>query len=121
MKILLDECVPEALKELLGAPHECYTVQEMGWSGNQNGQLLALAAGKNFKVLLTVDKGIRHQQNLSAHGMAVLILEARSNKTPDLLPLLSAARAALRNLGPGMVQRVPKEKAAGKKKGKKAS
>jgi predicted nuclease of predicted toxin-antitoxin system len=32
MKLLIDECLPRALKRLL-AEHECRTVQEMSWSG----------------------------------------------------------------------------------------
>jgi Domain of unknown function (DUF5615) len=43
MKILIDECAPKALKKLLmNHGHECFTVQEMGWSGKQNGELLNL-------------------------------------------------------------------------------
>jgi hypothetical protein len=43
MRVLLDECVPRALrKELLG--HEVKTVAEAGWAGVKNGELLQLAA-----------------------------------------------------------------------------
>jgi riboflavin synthase len=41
MKVLIDECLPRALKRLLGQ-HDCRTVQEMGWSGEKNGALLSL-------------------------------------------------------------------------------
>ncbi len=53
MKLLLDECLPHPLKRLLQG-HECSTVQEMGWSGKTNGQLLALAEGQ-FQVFVTMD------------------------------------------------------------------
>ena len=44
MKILIDECAPRALKKhLTNYSHECLTVQEAGWSGKQNGELLDLA------------------------------------------------------------------------------
>jgi hypothetical protein len=44
MRILIDECAPKALKQhLTGHRHECLTVQEAGWSGKQNGELLNLA------------------------------------------------------------------------------
>ena len=53
MRVLLDECVPRALrKELSG--HEVKTVGETGWAGVKNGELLRLAA-KEFDLLLTVD------------------------------------------------------------------
>jgi len=44
MKILIDECAPRALKASLAEHgHECLTVQEAGWAGKSNGELLSLA------------------------------------------------------------------------------
>jgi predicted nucleic acid-binding protein len=44
MKVLIDECAPKALKVALAARgFDCTTVQEAGWSGKENGELLALA------------------------------------------------------------------------------
>jgi hypothetical protein len=44
MKVLVDECAPKALTRFLTRHgHQCLTVQEAGWSGKQNGALLALA------------------------------------------------------------------------------
>jgi predicted nuclease of predicted toxin-antitoxin system len=55
MKVLIDECAPKGLKHSLATHgHESLTVQEAGWSGKQNGELLALAETK-FDVLITVD------------------------------------------------------------------
>ena len=52
MRLLLDECVPKRLKrELLG--HDVKTVQDMGWAGIKNGDLLKLA-DEQFDALLTV-------------------------------------------------------------------
>ena len=62
MKLLIDECLPRALKRLL-AVHTCKTVQEMGWAGKKNGLLLSLAE-KEFEVLITIDQGFEYQQNL---------------------------------------------------------
>ena len=42
MKILLDECVPWPLHTILSG-HECLTVQQRGWGGIKNGDLLRLA------------------------------------------------------------------------------
>src|SRR5437764_14082474 len=50
MRLLLDECIPRKLRSYL-APHECTTLQELGWSGKRNGQLLAAAEGR-FDVLM---------------------------------------------------------------------
>ncbi len=67
MRILLDECVPQRLgRELTG--HAVQTVPQQGWSGKKNGELLGLMAAAGFEVLLTVDQGIPHQQNLPRPG-----------------------------------------------------
>jgi hypothetical protein len=42
--VLIDECAPRALKQTLSAHgYECRAVQEAGWSGKVNGELLELA------------------------------------------------------------------------------
>lgn len=52
MKVLIDECAPKALKIFLSKQgHECLTVQEAGWSGRQNGELLNLREA-GFDVLV---------------------------------------------------------------------
>jgi predicted nuclease of predicted toxin-antitoxin system len=44
MKVLIDECAPKALKSFLSKHgHESLTVQEAGWAGKENGELLAEA------------------------------------------------------------------------------
>ncbi len=104
MKLLIDECLPRALKRLL-AEHECRTVPEMGWSGKQNGALLLLAE-KEFDVLVTVDQGIEYEQNLKNRKIALLVLTARSNQIEDLAPIIPTALAALRGIQSGQIVRV---------------
>lgn len=56
MNLLLDECMPRRTKKLLvDGGHSCQTVQEAGFSGEENGELLALAE-QVFNVLVTIDK-----------------------------------------------------------------
>jgi|ERR1019366_1805484 predicted nuclease of predicted toxin-antitoxin system len=104
MRLLIDECLPRALKQLL-AEHECRTVQEMGWSAKRNGELLLLAE-KGFDVLVTVDQGIEYEQNLANREIALLVLGARSNQIEDLAPIIPAALAALRGIQQGKIVRV---------------
>ena len=52
MKLLIDECLPRALKRLVTG-HESRTVQERAWPGKANGELLALAE-LEFDVLVTI-------------------------------------------------------------------
>lgn len=82
MKLLLDECVDQRFASELSW-YEVKTVAEMGWAGVKNGDLLALAE-KEFDVLITVDRNIPFQQNLSKFNIAVLILHAPSNRLADL-------------------------------------
>lgn len=106
MKILIDECAPRDLKFTLAHHgHDCVTVQEAGWSGKKNGELLTLAEGA-FDVLVTLDKSIQYQQNLAGRAVAVLLISAQSNDMDDILPHIPACLAALQLITPGQVVRV---------------
>src|SRR5438128_5021959 len=104
MRLLLDECVPKRLKRELHR-HEAKTVQDMGWAGIKNGELLRLADGQ-FDALLTVDQGIEYQQNLSGLRISVVIMLAPSNDVDDLHPLLPAVEGVLASLRHGEIIRV---------------
>jgi hypothetical protein len=80
-------------------------VQEAGWSGKENGELLALAEA-SFDVVLTIDRNLRYQQNLAGRRIAPLIVLARSNRVVDLEPHFSACAEALRAIQPGTVVEV---------------
>ena len=96
MRLLLDESVPSRLRRSL-VGHEVRTVVEMGWSGVQNGELLALAATE-FDAFITVDKNLPYQQNLAMLPVAVIVLDAPSIELPALLPLLPALERVLASL-----------------------
>lgn len=104
MRVLLDECVPRALRKDLPG-HEVKTVGETGWPGVKNGALLNLAE-KDFDVLLTVDRNLEYQQNFSGLKLAVVVIEAPSNDVAVLRPLMPAVREAILKAKPGVVTRV---------------
>jgi Domain of unknown function (DUF5615) len=56
MKLLLDECVTRHLKRDLTG-HEVHTVEEAGFKGLENGDLLKAASGV-YEVLITVDQNL---------------------------------------------------------------
>ncbi len=62
MKILLDECLNWRLKREFES-HEVFTVQDMGWSGITNGELMAKASEQSFEVFVTINKNLPFQQN----------------------------------------------------------
>ena len=84
MKIIIDECVPSIVKKRL-PEREIMTVQEMGWAGIKNGELLILADAK-FQVFITSDKNLRYQQNLEERNISVILLP--SNQVPVVEKLL---------------------------------
>lgn len=103
MKILLDECVPRAIKDSFSIDgHECLTVPEAGFAGETNGQLLALAQPE-FDVFVTLDKGFHFQQNVARSKMGVILIRAKSNRLADLLPHMAACLRTLRYIQPGQL------------------
>lgn len=63
MRLLLDENLPHDLAGFLTG-HTATTVSDKGWSGIQNGELLARASGE-FDVLLTMDRRLPEQQHVA--------------------------------------------------------
>ena len=105
MKILLDECMPQRFRaHVVG--HDVFTTGYMGWAGIKNGALLALAANDGFDALVTTDKNIQFQQNVTALPIAVVVLDAVGNDIPSLLPLVPPLLAVLANLPPRTVTHV---------------
>lgn len=93
MKVLLDHCVPAHFGLQLQS-HEVRTTFQEGWEELRNGALLR-AAGGLFGCFITVDKGIRHQQNLRALPIAVIQMVAGSNQLESLAPLVPRVLALL--------------------------
>ena len=88
MKLLLDESVPRRLARFFPETFTVRTVQKMGWAGVGNGQLMVLAADDGFDAMITVDRGIEHQQNLKALPLPVIIMVAWRTRLVDLQPLV---------------------------------
>src|SRR5438874_939384 len=110
MRILLDECAPRKLKSFLkDLGHDCHTAQEQGWSGIRNGELLTRAE-LSFDVLISIDKGLQHQQNLAGRKLAIVIIRARTNRLIDLEPHFPACAQALSTIQPGQVIEIPAKK-----------
>jgi predicted nuclease of predicted toxin-antitoxin system len=101
MRVLIDECAPSALRHTLTERgHICRTVQEAGWSGKKNGELLDLAENE-FDVLITVDTNLRYQQNLIGRKVAIVVLRATSNRLVHLKSYFDTCARALSTIKPG--------------------
>ena len=88
MKLLLDENLPIKLKIFFSNDHSVTTVNEMRWSGKRNGELLGLMTLNGFDGLITIDKNLKHQQNLNKFDIRIVILNAPDNKLSTLKPFV---------------------------------
>jgi hypothetical protein len=104
VKVFLDECVDWRLaRDIVG--HDVKTAHQMGWAAIKNGELLTLVS-QHFDVFLTVDQNLPFQQNVSSYAVAVLVLQARTNRLADLRPLMPKLLAALDLARPGVVDTI---------------
>ncbi len=95
--MLVDECLPEELVEWL-AKLDVTTVQQIGWAGVKNGELLRRAEDR-FGVFLTADKNLRYQQNLKGRRLAILGLP--SNRLKVLRGIVTNIEGAIARIIPG--------------------
>jgi hypothetical protein len=73
MRILFDHSAPAPLIRFLEG-HDITTAKRAGWERLVDGQLLDAAEQAGFEVLLTSDKRISSQQNLSGRAIALVVL-----------------------------------------------
>ena len=106
MRVLLDENLPhDLIADLAG--HDVSTVQGLGWAGVKNGELLRRASGQ-IDALLTMDRRLEHQHDISTLPFGLVVVRARSNRMQDLQVLLGELRRALARVQPGKVRYVGK-------------
>ncbi len=102
MKILLDECVPWPIQDLLTS-HDCTSAQQRGWGGIKNGELLRRAAGE-FDLFITSDQNIGYQQNQAQAQIA--ILELSSNDFRQLRTAITSIKSTITTIRPGEFRRL---------------
>src|ERR1700733_2096194 len=73
MRILFDHGTPSGIARSL-AGHDVTEAIERGWHTISNGVLLQVAEAAGFDLLLTTDKGIRYQQNLTGRKITIGVL-----------------------------------------------
>jgi len=106
MRVLLDEHLPHRLRQLFAPEIEVVTVGYLGWQGTRNGNLLRAAQDEGFDVLITMDRGIPHEQDLRDLRIGILLLQAKSNRMADLEPLMANVHETLARIQPGEILRV---------------
>jgi predicted nuclease of predicted toxin-antitoxin system len=103
VRVLLDENLPHRLRQHL-VGHTVETVDFNGWSGYKNGDLLRMAEGNAFEVLVTGDRNLIYQQSMTGRRLAIVILSAQDFEI--LKPNLQKIQAAVDGATPGSFQTV---------------
>jgi hypothetical protein len=97
-RILLDNNVPLGLIPLL-RPHEAFHTSRLGWAELQNGDLLRMADQHGYHILVTGDKNLRYQQNLTRVGCSIVELSVA--RWPTVRTHAAMLRAAIETIQPG--------------------
>jgi len=98
MRILFDHGTPGGIASSLSG-HDVTEAIELKWDRISNGDLLKLAEAAGFDLLLTTDKRIRYQQNLTNRKIAILVL---GNSTWRFVRLyLDRIASAVNEVSPG--------------------
>jgi hypothetical protein len=105
MKVLIDENLPIGLKRLLSG-HEVQTLRDLGWRTVKNGALLDRADGV-FDVMVTADRSIPQQQNLSRRTLSLVVLPF--NRWRLVRELAPAIQAVLAKVPPRTLVRIARD------------
>ena len=73
MLILFDHSTPAPLRYALKG-HAVVEAIERGWDRLANGALLDAAEAAGFELLVTADKNLRYQQNLTGRKISIVVL-----------------------------------------------
>jgi hypothetical protein len=98
MLILFDQATPMPLRPYLKG-HEVHSAAGRGWDRLRNGELLTTAEEAGFEALITTDKNMRYQQNISDRKIAVVILGRQ--QWPELKPHVQLVIESLTLARPG--------------------
>jgi hypothetical protein len=98
MRVLLDHSAPAPLGAALKG-HVVVEAIERGWERLENGALLDAAEAAAFDVLVTADKNMRYQQNLTNRRIAIVVLG--NGQWPVLRLHVDRVDAALHAAAPG--------------------
>ena len=98
MLILFDQGTPVGIRNSLPG-HDVKTARQQGWSTLLNGELLRVAEEAGFDVLLTTDKNLAYQQNLSNRTIAIVALGR--NRWSLIQPALQRIAEAVSAAKPG--------------------
>lgn len=103
MKILLDEMLPIGVRELMPG-HDVTTAAYAGLAGLPNGELINRAIAAGFDVIMSLDLGIPHQQNLARQNIGFVLI--RDNDVELVRAYADRLLSAIEVATPGTVVRI---------------
>jgi predicted nuclease of predicted toxin-antitoxin system len=103
MRILFDNGTPAPLRHALEG-HVVVEAMELRWDRLVNGELIAAAEAEGFDLLLTTDKNMRYQQNLTGRKIAFVVLG--NQQWPILHRYVDRVVAAVNAATPGSYSEV---------------
>jgi hypothetical protein len=98
MRIIFDQATPVPIRPYLKG-HDVRTAAEEGWDTLRNGDLLNAAEADAFDLLLTTDKNICYQQNLTDRKIAIVVIG--NAQWPQLRPHVQLVIEAVNAARPG--------------------
>jgi len=93
--ILLDENLPNPLKNDFSEGFEVVTVHDKGWSSKQNGELLRAIDEEGIDFLMTADRNLEFQQNLKKYKLKLIVLITFDNRYKTLKSKIAQIEKAL--------------------------
>jgi len=98
MRVLFDNGTPKPIARSLTG-HQVSHARQIGWHELKNGELIRMAEDAGYDVLLSTDKNIRYQQNLSRRRIALVVLG--NSQWPRVRLYLDTIAAAVNAAQPG--------------------
>ncbi|NEQ33977.1 MAG: hypothetical protein F6K04_23800 [Leptolyngbya sp. SIO4C5] len=103
MKILFDQGTPVPLRRYLTS-HTVDTAYERGWAELSNGNLLTKAEQEGYELLITTDRNLRYEQNLTNRKIAIAVL--MSTSWPRIKQQTVRIQAVIDAIQPGSYQEI---------------
>lgn len=104
MRVLFDQGTPAPLRKYLTA-HEVVTTFDLGWGRLGNGDLLNHAERAGFEVLVTTDRNLKYQQNLTGRKISIVVIATTS--WPRIRKVVAAVAEAVDAAAPSGYVEVP--------------
>jgi hypothetical protein len=96
MKVLLDEQLAPRLLPLF-MDCDVFSVRDLGWSGLKNGELREQLNNAEFDILVTADKNLPFQQNLSKVLFSIFLLDTPTLFKEDQLQFIPKLNEFIQN------------------------